>query len=217
MITIYENVPESVNVRAGDSLYVSTSGYVLIEAESGLGIAPGVLASSFFGVRSFGPWPQDGVVRLTASVRSGSYSVGVLSDPAMFAKDANNNVTGLTGNGADGESFLSWQSSPYAKSRTRFDGDFIPDPRRHIATKTATATNSASSDYLGPPEARRIVISLDSNTSTSTITATGGQSVALFAAAAAAGFRWDEPNRPMQYITAGAQASGAVVTITEGA
>lgn len=99
--------------------------------------------------------------------------------------------------------------------RAVFDGGVIPDNRKRAIVKTKTVTNSDNSDYIEPTRDRRIVMSLDSNTATSTITATGGQSIALFAAAAAAGFRWDEPNRPFRYISAGAQASGAVVTVKE--
>jgi hypothetical protein len=99
--------------------------------------------------------------------------------------------------------------------RAVFDGGVIPDNRKRAIVKTKTVTNSDNSDYIEPTRDRRIVMSLDSNTATSTITATGGQVIALFAAAAAAGFRWDEPNRPFRYISAGAQASGAVVTVKE--
>ena len=99
--------------------------------------------------------------------------------------------------------------------RAVFDGGIIPDNRKRANFNTKAVTNSGVSDYLESAPDRRIVISLDSNTATSTMTATGGQSITLFATAAAAGFRWDEPNRPFRYISAGAQASGAVVTVKE--
>ncbi|MCZ4315168.1 hypothetical protein O4H66_17310 [Comamonadaceae bacterium G21597-S1] len=129
--------------------------------------------------------------------------------------DSKQNELGFVGENGEETDFSAVLSDVYVSKRGVFDGGTIPDPRKQVIEKSSTVTNSASSDYLGPSEARRIVVSLDSNTSTSNMTATGGQSIPLFAAAAAAGLRWDEPNRPMRYVTTGAQASGAVVTITE--
>lgn len=96
-----------------------------------------------------------------------------------------------------------------------FDGGPIPDPRKRAGMSGLFATQSSSSGYLDPTYGRRIVVTLDISATTSGVTAAGGQDLTLFPTAAAAGFRWDEPNRPFRSATSQANNSLAVISIKE--
>jgi hypothetical protein len=209
-----------LNVQVGESLKLTTiAGAYTATVVSGVG-AGTVLATDSSGGATYGPYSGAALIRLKCGA-TGLIDFAVGTSPVLdYAPVARFGVNAA----GDAVSMLDWGGVSYSIAEERvdvvnrravFDGGAIPDNRKRASVHTKAVTNSENSDYIESTQGRRIVISLDSNTATSTITATGGQSIALFAAAAAAGFRWDEPNRPFRYISVGAQASGAVVTVKE--
>lgn len=96
-----------------------------------------------------------------------------------------------------------------------YDGAPVPDPRRHVVINFAAAGDTDTSDYLPNVHGdRRTLVALASQTTNSGVTElAGGQSVAVFGNAAAAGLRWAASVAQAQQYTAQADSSVAVIDI----
>lgn len=92
------NAGYSVNLTLSAALStvaLSTRNAVKVEAVSGLGLSPGVIAT-IGTTQTLGPYPS-GVIKLTATGGDCSYDVQPVSTTAAYATDASGNVTGLVG------------------------------------------------------------------------------------------------------------------------
>lgn len=92
MNLIYVGAPVLVPVLAGQTVSVTTAGTITAECVSGLGLTAGSVIGSVHGSQLFGAFSADGVVRLTATIRDGSYEL--ISDTSAFIKS----VAGTYGN-----------------------------------------------------------------------------------------------------------------------
>lgn len=67
--------PKTIILTSGQSISATTTGNLLVECVSGLGLTAGSTIATLHGSANYGPYATDGVIRLTASVRDGAYEV----------------------------------------------------------------------------------------------------------------------------------------------
>lgn len=67
--------PKTITLTSGQSISATTTGNLLVECVSGLGLTAGSTIATLHGSANYGPYATDGVIRLTASVRDGAYEV----------------------------------------------------------------------------------------------------------------------------------------------
>lgn len=82
MATLESGANITLSLSEYDSVTISTRGVVLVEAISGLSVAPGKLAEHA-GTRTFGPFTAAGSLKLTAQGRAAQYEIADGAIPAL--------------------------------------------------------------------------------------------------------------------------------------